>query len=393
MNKALLHKEVQEYIDENYTRELSKLVFQGSPFELVTMQELATQLTGKRKAEKKLPTWFRTEGIVYPPSLNLEQTSSEVTAEYKASQLGGEQLVDLTGGFGIDSFYFSKHFRKVIHCELNPELSELVAHNSRQLKAYNIETYTGDGIEFLRNFQGKAAWIYVDPSRRDEAGGRVFHLSDCLPDVPEHLELLLEKSENVLVKTSPLLDLQAGLLSLKKVKDIQVVAVNNEVKELLWFLSKTVPETITVKAVNIKKTAVDVYENQFRKEAQIHYSPPLNYLYEPNAALMKSGLYDQLAEELELGKLHPNSQLFTSDILKEYPGRRFQVIEEFPYSRKKLKPILGKLDNAHIATRNFPESVANLRKLFKLKDGGENYLFFTTLENEGKVLLICKKLI
>ena len=393
MNRALLHKEVQEFISENYDKDLSKLAFQGSPFEDISIQELATQLSGKKKAEKKLTTWFNTDGIVYPPTLNLEQSSSETTAKYKASLLKGSVLLDLTGGFGIDSYFFSRRFEKVIHCELDPELSEIVSHNSQQLGASNIETFTGDGIHRLEVSTEAIDWIYIDPSRRDTAGGRVFHLSDCLPDVPEHLGLLLSKAPNVLVKTSPLLDLQSGINSLGKVREIHVVAVRNEVKELLWFLSRKPSEDIRIKTLNFKKEKVEVYENNFRKEAITTYSQPLTYLYEPNAAIMKSGLMDLLGLDLGLLKLHPNSQLFTSVELKDFPGRRFQILEQHPFSRKKLKSLLGKLENAHIATRNFPEAVASLRKQFKLKDGGENYLFFTTLEKEQKVMIHCKKII
>lgn len=393
MNRSLLHKEVQEFISENYDKDLSKLAFQGSPFEDISIQELATQLSGKKKAEKKLPTWFHTDGIIYPTTLNLEQTSSETTAKYKASLVEGSVLLDLTGGFGIDSYFFSRRFKKVVHCELDPELSEIVSHNSHQLGASTIETFNGDGMDRLEAASEVIDWIYLDPSRRDTAGGRVFHLSDCLPDVPQHLELLLSKAPNVLVKTSPLLDLQSGINSLEKVREIHVVAVRNEVKELLWFLSRKPSEEIKIKTLNFKKAGAEVYENYFRREAGVSYSHPLTYLYEPNAAIMKSGLMDLLAADLGLLKLHPNSQLFTSDELKDFPGRRFQVLEQLPYSRKKLKPLLGKLEKAHIATRNFPESVASLRKQFKLKDGGENYLFFTTLEKEQKVMLLCKKIL
>jgi len=392
MNRALLHKEVQEYISQNYDKDLNRIAFQGSPFEGITSRELVTQLSGKSKAEKKLPTWFHTEGILYPPTLNLEQTSSEVTAEYKASLVGGTSLLDLTGGFGIDCYFFSRRFEKVIHCELNPELSEIVAHNSRLLKAENIETYTGDGLELLKIFPKAVDWIYIDPSRRDTAGGRVFHLSDCLPDVPEHLDLLLSKASNILVKTSPLLDLQAGILALGKVREIHVVAVKNDVKELLWFLSASPSESIKIRTLNFKKKGMETYDSEFRREAVVNYSPPLAWLYEPNAAIMKSGQMDALGEDLGLLKLHPNSHLFTASELVEFPGRRFEVLETLPFSRKKLKKVLA-FDQAHIATRNFPESVAGLRKQLKIRDGGEHYLFFTTIEGEQKVVVVCRKVV
>lgn len=390
MNKALLHTEVQDFLEENYKEDVSKIVFKGSPFPEVSPQELAVQLTGKKKAEKKLPTWFHTRGIIYPPTLNLEQTSSEKTASYKASLMNGRSIIDITGGFGIDSYFFSKKFDKVVHCELNEELSEMAAHNFKMLGSKNIETYSGDGIDYLKNTTEVFDWIYIDPSRRDEAGGRVFHLSDCLPDVPEHLELLLEKGKNILIKTSPLLDLQAGIRELKNIQEIHVVAVENEVKELLWLLKKNTSEAIRVKTLNFRKKGDQVYENSLNNHESIDLSAPLCHLYEPNAAIMKSGLYDALGKDLGLEKLHFNTHLFTSDTLVDYPGRRFKVLEILPYKKKKIKAAL-KTDKAHVSTRNFPESVAALRKQFKLKDGGETYLFFTTSLNDEKILVVCEK--
>ena len=392
MNPALLHKEVQDYITENFDKEIAQLSLQGSPFEDVSTQELAVQLIGKKKAQKKLPSWFNTTGVLYPPSLNLEQTSSEKTAAYKASFTKGKRMADLTGGFGVDSYYFSKNFDELVHCELNASLSELVAHNAGLLGVTNMEAYEGDGIEYLRESEQDFDWIFIDPSRRDDAGGRVFQLSDCLPDVPEHLDLLLQKGKRVLMKTSPLLDLQSGIRSLKqKVKEIHIVAVKNEVKELLWFLEKDTFEEVTIKTINFKESGNEQYENLFQKQIEIAYGSPLKYLYEPNAAILKSGLFTSIAADFGLTKLHPNSHLYTSEELVSFPGRTFEILQTLPYSRKRLKRSL-KFTKAHLSTRNFPESVANLRKLLKLQDGGEHYLFFTTTQPSDKIVLICKKL-
>ncbi len=390
MNEALLNKEVQNFLEKNYKTEVSKIAFKGSIFPEVSTQELTAQIFGKKKAEKKLSTWFKNRNIIYPGRVNLEQTSSEKTAEYKASLISGDSIVDLTGGFGIDAYYFGRNFQKVMHCELDRDLSEIVKHNFDVLGAKNVEFFTGDGIDFLENTSEVFDWIYVDPSRRSDTGGRVFQLSDCMPNVPENLDLLWEKGKNILLKTSPLLDLSAGIKELGNVKEIHVVAVENDVKELLWILKKDSSEEIKVKALNFQKKDMQIYESYFRKEASANIGPPLTYLYEPNAAVMKSGLFDALAENFELQKLHPNTQLFTSEKRVKFPGRRFRILKSLAFKKKLLKNEFS-FEKAHITTRNFSESVALLRKKFGLKDGGEHYLFFTTGPKGEKLVLLCQK--
>ena len=391
MNRRLLNKEVQDFVEKHYKEEVSKMAFQGSPFEGISTQELLVQLAGKKRAEKKLPTWFHTSGIIYPPNVNLEQTSSEITAEYKTSLVAGENMADLTGGFGIDSFYFAQKVQNLKHFELNEELQEIAQHNFEILGAKNVISEAGDGMEFLRHTSEEFDWVYLDPSRRDDSGGRVFFLSDCLPNVPENLELLLKKSESILIKTSPLLDLQAGLKELEKVKEIHIVAVDNDVKELLWILKKEASEEIMIKTVNFQKKEKQVFESPFRFGIAEDYSDPREYLYEPNAAVMKTGLFAALGQELQLKKLHPNTQLFTSETLKAFPGRRFRIRKVLPYKKKQLKKDLH-LKKANITTRNFSETVESLRKTFKIKEGGQDYLFFTTIFSGEKVVLVCNKL-
>ena len=390
MNLKLLNKEVQDFLEKNYKTEVSKMAFRGSPFEGISTQELLVQIAGKNRAEKKLPTWSKNREIIYPPNLNLEQTSSEVTAQYKASLVSGKTLADITGGFGIDSYYFSKELKQVYHLELNDELQEVAAHNFKILGAKNVISEAGDGIEFSRRTPEKFDWIYIDPSRRDDTGGRVFYLRDCLPNVPESLDLLQEKSENILIKTSPLLDLQAGISELRDVAEIHIVAVENDVKELLWILNKNAAETIQLKTINFQKKGDQVFEAAFRNDFPKVFADPEDYLYEPNAAIMKSGLFAALGHQLQLKKLHPNTHLFTSTEEVGFPGRTFRIKNVLPFRKKELKKQL-KLEKANITTRNFPESVENLRKLLKIKDGGEDYLFFTTLQNEEKVVLLGQK--
>lgn len=389
MNKALLDQAVQEFIEKNYQRDAGEIVLKGSPFPLVSAQELATQLTGKKKAVKKLSKWFHTRRILYPPVLNLEQTSSDATAHYKASLVSGTDLADLTGGFGVDAYYFSQRMDQVYHLEKDDSLSRLAAHNLKLLGASNISFIRGDSIKFLREHPGQFDWIYVDPSRRSELGGRVFRLEDCVPNVVEELDLMLSRSRNVLIKTAPLLDIQAGLRELSQVREIHVVAADNEVKELLWVLGNPT-EQIQVTAVNITGEIVEKFKAPLEQRPETALGYPSRYLYEPNAAIMKSGLFGSLAEQYQLKKLHPNSHLFTSSELIDFPGRRFVITEQLPFKRKKIKKALGGT-KANITTRNFPFDVASLRKELKIRDGGDSYLFFTSLWQEERVVLVCQK--
>lgn len=392
MNKALLDPEVQEFLRKNLKMSPAEVALRGSPFPGISSSELAQQLTGLQKAEKKLPGWFEQAQIYYPPKVNLEQTSSEITAKYKASLVKGERLIDLTGGLGIDDFYFAQNFKEVIHCELNTQLSEISAHNLKQLGTENVSFKNQNSIDFLKNSKTQYDFIYADPSRRDGSGGKVFRLTDCLPNIPENLEFLFSKSDKILIKTSPLLDLQAGISELKFVTEIHIVAVNNEVKELLWFLKKEECVSPKIKTLNFTKNNVEKFDGIFNNSpTDVNYSLPKSFLYEPNSAIMKSGLFVEVAGQTQTSKLHPNSHLYTSDKEVVFPGRKFKIIEIQEYKPSVLKKRF-KNCKANISVRNFPESVAVLRKKFKIKDGGKNYLFFTTNINNEKIVLFCEKI-
>lgn len=367
------------------------VILKKSPFPGIESQELAQQIESKKKAINKLPTWYNRPKIYYPLKLNLEQTSSETTAQYKADLVSGNNLLDLTGGFGVDSFFFSKVIKKVMHCETNAALSEMARWNFTQLNALNIDCKSMDGISFLEESKVKFDWIYIDPSRRDHSKKRVYFLQDCEPDVTQNLALFWEHTDNILIKTAPLLDLSMGLRDLEHVSEIHVVAVENDVKELLWILKKNHTKEPVIKTVNFAKNGTETFEFSAFQEQRSHavLGVPETYLYEPNGAILKAGAFKTIGQHYGLKKLQEHSHLYTSNELVAFPGRRFKIESEHPYSKKEIKKI--GLEKANITIRNFPETVANIRKKTGLKDGGEHYLFFTKNMDQKPIVLVTTK--
>ncbi len=391
MNKQLLNIDVQEFINDNLNSDITKLLLKGTTFKSIETIEIIEQIEAKNKCKTKLPTWFNSKQIYYPNKLNIEQTSSEITAKYKSNLIDGDSIIDMTGGFGVDCFYFSKRFKNVTHCEINEELSAIVSYNYKQLYIENIKCHSVDGVEFLKQTQQKFDWIYIDPSRRHDSKGKVFFLKDCLPDVPAHFDVLFKHSKNIMIKTSPLLDISIGISELTFVKAVHIVAINNEVKELLWILQKEYTLGVSIETVNIKGEHYERFSFKINDENDnnINYSEPLNYLYEPNSAILKSGGFSSVAKQLHLFKLHKHSHLYTYDVKIDFPGRCFEIKSTHPYSKKLLKNL--KISQANITTRNFPETVEQIRKKFSIKDGGSDYLFFTTNLNDEKIVLVCSK--
>ncbi|MDT7830165.1 class I SAM-dependent methyltransferase [Pricia sp. S334] len=390
-DKRILRTEVQDFIWKNQRTDIVSLLLQKPVFQDISNRALAQQLEARKKCETKLPKWFGTKGIYYPNKLSIEQSSSEIAAKYKSQLVSGESLIDATGGFGVDSYYFSSQMAQIYHCEIDPRLSKIAAHNLKVLKAENIRTIPTDGIQFLRDSTSYFNWIYLDPSRRSVTEGRVFRLSDYRPNILEDLGLLFAKSDNILLKTSPLLDFSIGISELGAVKEIHVVAVKNEVKELLWILKKGYAGDMMVKTVNFSNRGTETFEYPLSEEksTRVEYALPLSYIYEPNAAILKSGAFKTVSKRFHLKKLHEHTHLYTADELIDFPGRRFKVKVVLPYNKKQIKR-LG-LKKANISTRNFPESVAEIRKKFGIGDGGDTYLFFATLTNEVRTVLLCSK--
>lgn len=391
MQLSLFATHIQEFINSSLQANISKLALSKNPFPEVDWKEIINQIVSKNKSQHKLPTWFMTDNIYYPPSISIEQTSSETTAKYKSDLISGTSLIDLTGGFGVDDYYFSKKFEQVIHCEKNTTLSEIVQHNYGVMNVKNITCLAKNSTDVLGQSDKKFNWIYIDPSRRSDIKGKVFLLKDCLPNVPENLEFYFTKSNSILIKTAPILDITAGCIELENIKAIHIVAIDNEVKELLWILEKDYSGKIEIQAINIQKEKTDTNTFMLGEHSPANFGLPKQFLYEPNASLLKSGGVDYLCDALHISKLHSHSHLFTHLELVDFPGRRFIINEVIPFKKENLKKQLeGKKMN--VTTRNFPLTVEEIRKKYKIADGGTVYAFFTTNINDEKIVLLCTKI-
>ncbi|MCI2229613.1 class I SAM-dependent methyltransferase [Polaribacter sp. MSW13] len=391
MNYKILNTKIQQFITENLKSDITKLILKGSPFKEITIQELANQIIAKQKSESKLPSWFAAKNIYYPPKISIEQTSSEITASYKSKLISGDSIIDITGGFGVDCFYFSKQFKKVIHSEINEDLSDIVKHNYQQLKIKNISTFSGDGIEYLKKSKEIFDCIYIDPSRRNDIKGKVFLLKDCLPNVPENIDFLFSKSNQILIKNSPILDITSAINELKFVKEIYIIAIQNEVKEVLFLLEKEFKKEVQIKTVNIQKKGSQNFNFNINDKVYSNYSEPLSYLYEPNSAILKSGGFHQISKQLNVFKLHQHSHLYTSKNNIDFPGRKFKIERVISYDKKKIINLLPE-KKANITTRNFPKTVAQIRKETKIKEGGNSFLFFTTNNNNQLIVILGTKI-
>ncbi|MBS7786795.1 class I SAM-dependent methyltransferase [Flavobacterium sp. CYK-55] len=382
---------LRHFVIENTSADVVQLALQKNPFPEFSWTEILEQISGRKKAQEKLPTWFSCDRIVYPSKISVEQTSSEATAEYKSSLISGNTLIDLTGGFGVDTYYFAQKFKQVVHCEFNASLSEIVSYNYEQLKVQNIECVNGDGLEILQKKNQKFDWIYLDPARRNDRKGKVFMLEDCTPNVAELLPNYFEFSNNILIKTAPILDIHAGLKALSFVKKIHIVALENEVKEILWQIEQGFLGEICISSVNISRHSVQEFSFILAEEAFSKFDLPQKYLYEPNAAIMKSGGFTQIVQQYGLSKLQLHSHLYTSEKLIDFPGRSFKILEVLPYQKAEIKQHL-QAKMANVTVRNFPETVEDIRKKWKIKSGGDLYCFFTTDMNNRKIVLLCSKI-
>ena len=381
----------RQFIRENLNADVPTLALKKAP--VGTDVSLALrQIAARQLLQKKVPQWADNEELLFPAHLSLEQCSSEAAAKYKASLLQGHSLADLTGGLGVDTYYLSQRFQQTDYVEQQAELCELARHNFAVLNAH-IQVWNETAEEYLGRCDSKDC-IFIDPARRDEHGRKTVSIADCTPDVTALQDVLLEKAPTVMVKLSPMLDISKALEELRHVKEVHVVAVANECKELDFVMERGFQGDTQLVCVNLLTHQPEV---RFTQEEENYCQGQLsdgvsNYLYEPNPAVMKAGCYKLLSERYGVCKLHKNSNLYTSErLVSDFPGRIFEVEGWAPYNKKLKQALLSDVEKASIAVRNFPLTVADLRKALKIGDGDETYLFATTLKGESKVLIRTKK--
>ena len=379
-----------DFIRQHKTEDVRRLALQGGRHPEVDLLYALDQIAGWQKARTKLPSWAACEGLIYPPHLSMEQCSSEATATYKARMAGrGQLFVDLTAGFGVDAAFIAQGFQQAVIIEQQERLCAIVAENYKRLGLNQVEVRCGDGIEYLHSME-HADLIFIDPARRDEYGGRTYGIADCTPNVLELREELLAKADRVIMKLSPMLDWRKAVEDLRKVDEVHIVSVDNECKELLLVMSKTA-KSLQVFCVN--NDEVFVFSPALTQNASLPLaSSDLRFLYVPNASIMKAGCFGELAERFQMAPLDRNSHLFVSENkVPDFPGRCFKIEKLTSMNKRELKEALTGIRQANIAVRNFPLSVAELRKRLKLQDGGDTYIFATTVAGRGHLLLICHK--
>lgn len=388
-------EEILKFVKENEQENPAHLILRTKQFPDWPIKEIAEQIAARKKAKDKLPEWYAHPSLIFPPSISMEQCSSEATAKFKASLTKGNNLADLSGGFGIDTYYLSPNFVKTVYIEQQAHLCELAAYNFQQLKQPVFIKHQ-EAAQFLAETTVHFDWLYVDPARRDQHQKKVSRWQDCSPDLTDLLPEILSKSENVLVKGAPMLDISQGMEDLVgHVQKVYVVEWKGEVRELLFHLQKEKNTNPSIEAILLSdegKVQKQFRSSRIEEEASsAHFSMPQKYLFEPSPAVMKSGLFKSLADRFSLQKLHPNTQLFTSfEATNNFPGRSFEIIESLPVNKKALQKVLPNM-KANLSTRNFPMPIADLKKKLGIKDGGETYIFACTLEDDSKRLLLCKK--
>ena len=412
-----MNQATKDFIREHAEADFHQLALRGTKDPEVDLTFALEQIAGRQMARTKIPSWASVEGIIYPPHLSMEQCSSEQTARYKARIAGeGALVVDLTAGFGVDIAFLSQGFRRAVHVERQVQLCAISSENYKRLGLRHIEVVCGDGTDYLHRLD-HADLIYLDPARRDVHGSRTYGIADCTPNILEILDEMLEKADRIMLKLSPMLDWRKAVADISEKREVRsekclaqvnavhIVSVDNECKELLVEVrSEEVKSekfsTVKVVCVNLlsggatERFTFDTVSLVPNFTPTSHFSLlTFHFLFEPNASIMKAGCFVLLEQRFGVRQLDCNSHLFVSDTdIPDFPGRRFIIEKTTSMNKHELKAVLAGIDRANITVRNFPMSVAELRKKLKLKDGGDVFIFATTVANRGHQLFICRKI-
>lgn len=388
------------FIQAHLSDDPDRLLLSASRYPEIDMPFVVAQITARRQIKEKLPTWYQQEQLLFPAKIAAEQCSSEQTALYKQQLVNeGDTLCDLTGGLGIDSYYFSRRVKQVYYIERFSHYCEVARANMATLGARNVEVLEGDSTQLLDQLP-PIDLFYVDPARRGEGNKRMFALSDCEPDLTQLLPCLLAKAPRVIAKLSPMADLRQTLALLPTTQAIHILSVKNECKELLFVIGRE-PQVaeVPIYCVHLTKSATSderfVCSLEAEQQAPSHLATTIrHYLYEPNPSLLKAGAFKQVACQFPVEKLHVSSHLYTSDhYVDRFPGRRFEVDEVIPFHSKSCKQLASQSLQANVTTRNFPLTVDALRKKCRIREGGDVYLFATTGPKEEKLLIRTHKVL
>ena len=389
-----MNEQTRRFINEHEQDDVFNLSLQLRGNEEIDANLVVRQINGRKKIKSKVPSFYQNDKILYPVNLSLEQASSEITANYKSKLCKGNTFVDLTGGFGIDCSFMARNFQKAIYVERNEDLCKLALHNFQVLQQEHVEVVNEDAIDYLSKMSAVDC-IYLDPARRSVEGKKVFMLADCEPDVSSHFNLLLSKSNLLIVKLSPMLDITQLLTELKCIDEIHIISVDNDCKEVLLVANKNSINPPVFKAVNFVKSGIQ--EFTFGTETEISSQPiytnqPKRYLYEPNSSVLKAGAFKSISSIFQLEKLHVNTHLYTSNVLvSDFPGRVFEVETVYGNSKSELKRMSKNTPKANISARNYMLSVAELRKKSGIKDGGDQYIFACKLADNEFAFIQCRK--
>lgn len=385
-----------EFIKKQIQTDPNALLLAAKKYPDMDIPFVVDQITCRKQIKDKLPAWYANYDLYFPAKITTEQCSSEQTASYKQRLASGNIACDMTGGLGIDTYYISRNFEKFFYIERYEAYCDAARHNFNVLGASNIDVLNGDSIQLLNNLPSLDL-IYVDPARRSDCNKRLYDLSECEPNVVDLAPILLSKAKKLIVKVSPMADIHRCIELIPQVKRIHVLSVRNECKELLLEVDSTEEsKDVEIVCVNFPVTGEQSFSFFFNAEK----SAPLNvvntvhkYLYEPNASILKAGAFKSVATQFGIKKLHQHSHLYTSsELITDFPGRIFEVIEVDGFSKKWLQTASKQIGQANLTTRNFPMTVAEIRKRSKLQEGGSLYLFATTLSDDQKVIVSCEKL-